>query len=354
MKEWASLYNPFNSWKVLAWPAHIRGIVNDQFLPPIVVNWDLVLGCNYKCPHCIWAKRRNLPPTKVSTELIRKVPQFLYDWGVKGVCIAGESGDPSLHPDLGMALRLLHHWNIEVGYVSNGYVMNDMEAIAHYCKFAGFSMDAGDSESYAKTKGVPESNFKEVIQNISRLANYSHNLPVEIGYKVLILPSSYHTIAQGAKLARKIGVRDYHIRPAHLPDSEIQKIDIKRLEEQLEASHELETSDFHVYSVRHKFTESLQKRSQNHCWVTPLTSTWLATGEVVLCVDLRDENYNTLCNYIQDGLPEVKRLWASPKHLGLVKELNNRLSSCKRCTNGGYNDLIENVFVQDKMDLRMI
>ena len=131
MKEWESFYNPFNSYKVLAWADHIRGIVDDKFLPPVVVNWDLVLGCNYKCPHCIWAKRRALPPTKVSTEFIQKVPQFLHDWGVKAVCIAGESGDPSLHPELGTALRLLHHWNIEVGYVSNGFIL-DVPSVAHY------------------------------------------------------------------------------------------------------------------------------------------------------------------------------------------------------------------------------
>ena len=146
-REWSSNFNPFNSWKVLAWADHIRGIIDEQFLPPVVVNWDLRLGCCYDCPHCIWAKRKGLPTYNVPTEFILKVPKFLHDWGVKGVCVAGERGDPCLHPELETALRLLHHWNIEVGLVTNGFAFTQFEEAAHYCKFVGFSMDAGTSES---------------------------------------------------------------------------------------------------------------------------------------------------------------------------------------------------------------
>jgi len=356
-REWQSDFNPFNSWKVLAWSDHIRGIIDEQFLPPVVVNWDLVLGCNYNCPHCIWKKRRSLSPTKVPEEFIYKVPKFLHDWGVKAVCIAGESGDPCLHPQLNVALRLLHHWNIEVGIATNGFAMSQetLVAAAHYTKWTGFSMDAGDFSSYSKVHGVPKENFGDVLRNIEKLARYIdvHKLPTEVGYKFLILPDSYHTIAEGARIARDIGVRDFQIRPAHLPESETSKINVSILEEQLERAHELATDSFHVFSVRHKF-EGLKKKPQKHCWATPLTSTWTATGDVVCCVDLRDEHYNTLCNYIEEGLPAIKRMWSSQYHLDLIEGINSKLDNCKRCTNGGYNNLIENVFVKDNMDLRLI
>ena len=39
--EWFSEYNPFNSMKVMAWADHIRGIIDEELLPPVVVNWDL-------------------------------------------------------------------------------------------------------------------------------------------------------------------------------------------------------------------------------------------------------------------------------------------------------------------------
>ena len=216
IKEWVSPFNPFNSWKVIAWQNHIRAIIDEQFLPPVVVNWDLVLGCNYNCPHCMWAKRKNLPPTKVPAEFIYKVPKFLHDWGVKGTCIAGERGDPCLHANLEVALRLLHHWNIEVGLVTNGYAMTEEQIIAaaHYTKFTGFSMDAGTAETYAKVHGLnSKSAFVVVLEHIEKLANYTrtHTLPVEIGYKFLILPDSYHTVYEAAKIAKDIGTYDLSI-----------------------------------------------------------------------------------------------------------------------------------------------
>ena len=214
-------------------------------------------------------------------------------------------------------------------------------------------MDAGNSEAYSKVKGVSGENFHTVIVNIAYLADYSekYKLPVEIGYKFLILPDSYETIAEGAKIARKIGVKDFQIRPAELPESEIAKIDLDKLEEQLNLAHELETDNFHVYSVRHKF-DGLKKKKQEHCWATPLTSTWTATGDVVLCVDLRDEDYNTLWNYIQDGLQGLKEIWGHHIHREMIKNIN--LDNCKRCTCGGYNEIIQKAFVEDNMDLRLI
>ena len=139
-----------------------------------------------------------------------------------------------------------------------------------------------------------------------------------------------------------------------MPESETAKINIDILNEQIGKAHSLGTDTFHVYSVRHKFTNTLKKKPRSHCWATPLTSTWLATGEVVACVDLRDEDYNTLCNYFTDGLAKVREVWGSEYHRNIIKTINERLDRCKRCTNGGYNDLIEKAFIDDGFDMRLI
>ncbi|MBU0777972.1 radical SAM protein [Patescibacteria group bacterium] len=362
--EWLNPNNPFNSWKVLAWADRIRGIIDGQFQPPVTVNWDLVLGCNYRCQHCIWSKRRGLPHTKVPDEFIKTVPKFLHDWGVKGVCFGGESGDCSLHPQLATTLRLLHYWNLDIGIATNGYAFSHevLEAIANYSLFIGFSMDAGDRESYSKVHGVPQDYFNKVLENIEYLANYTakNDLPLQIAYKFLILPDSYHTIAEGARIAKNIGVRDFQVRPAELPDSEIAEIDIQRVEEQINQAHELNTEAFRVYSIRHKFIQeqgihTLEKKRMKHCWATPLINTWTADGDVVCCVDLIDEAYNTLCNYIKDGLDEIRRVWGTPEHLALIKGMNEKLDKCKRCTFAGYNEIIENCFAHgDTLDLNML
>ncbi|KKK68644.1 hypothetical protein LCGC14_2942000, partial [marine sediment metagenome] len=68
--EWSDPINPFNSFKVLRWGEHLETLADGGIPPyPIVVNLDLVRGCNYFCRHCIWTKRRDLEPTKVPIDL---------------------------------------------------------------------------------------------------------------------------------------------------------------------------------------------------------------------------------------------------------------------------------------------
>ncbi|KKN01058.1 hypothetical protein LCGC14_1131640, partial [marine sediment metagenome] len=287
-----------------------------------------------------------------------KIPKFLHDWGVKAVCLAGESGDPSLYPGLHKVLKEFHYWNIDIGLVSNGFAYTDRQirAAAHYCKFVGFSMDAGTPESYAKVHGVPGTNFEKVIENIKRLARYKeeNNLDVQIGYKFLLFPESYDTLLKAAEIASDIGVNHFQIRPAEIPVGETKKIDISEVNKQIEEAMKLETKDFGVFGIRHKFKPDFTKKTPKHCYATPLTSTWTADGSIILCVDLRDENYNTLCNYRKEGLQRIKELWGSEKHRKLIEGLNQRLDNCKRCTNFGYNEIVEKAFVKDSMDMRLI
>lgn len=359
LAEWSDPFNPFNSFKVLRWGKHLEMLADGEIPPyPIVINLDLQRGCNYKCKHCIWSKRRDLKPTKVPLELALKIPKFLHNWGVKAVCLAGESGDPSLYPELHKILKELHYWNIDIGLVSNGFAYTDeqIRAAAHYTTFTGFSIDAGTAESYAEVHGVQQKNFAKVIENIGKLAKYKerNNLDVQIGYKFLLFPESYDTLYEAAKIARDIGANHFQIRPAELPVEETKKINISEVNKQIEQAMKLQTKDFGVFGIRHKFKPDFTKKTPKHCYATPLTSTWTADGNIVLCVDLRDEDYNTLCNYRKEGLQRIKELWGSEKHRKLIEELNKRLDNCKRCTNFGYNEIIEKAFVKDSMDIRLI
>lgn len=357
MREWIDPYNPFNSMKVLFWREHLEGCTSGDFLPPVVVNWDLVLGCNYKCKHCIWVKRQSYEPTMVPFEIAKTVPEFLFNWGVKAVCLAGEWGDPSLYPELGEILRLLHYWNLDVGLVSNGlaYTNDDLEAAAHYTRFTGFSIDAGNPRAYAAVHNAHSQNFSIVLKNVERLCRFarSRNLPVEVGYKFLVFPESYDTIYEGAKLAKDMGCRDFQCRPAWLPPEETATINVAVANEQMERALELEDENFRVSTVRHKFTGEFLKKTPDHCYATPLTSTWCANGEVHLCVDRRDMK-DILVNYLERGLQAVKYLWNSEVHRASIANLNRDLVHCKRCTMFEYNQAIKKCIVNDGMDRRLI
>ncbi len=358
-KEWTDEYNPFNSWKSLAHAECMRAIIDEDFLAPVTVNLDLMDGCNYRCPRCIWGKAKGKGKmSPVPTEKVMKVPRFLKKWGVKGVFLAGGVGDPSLHPDLHKILKEIHHQSLDAGLVTNGYMLKGrkMRAAAHYCKFVGFSVDAGTPEAYAKVHGVSDEHFGVVVENTRELSRYKeeNGLDVQIAYKFLIFPESCHTIYEAAQIARDAGVNHLQIRPAELPVEETRRIDVDSVNEQIEKARGLETKVFQVFGVRHKFNPDLTKKTRERCYATPLTSTWLANGDVILCADSRDMDDNVLCNYLEEGLPAVREAWGGKKHRDLIAHLNSRLDKCKRCAYSGYNEIIERVIADDGMDRNMI
>jgi len=106
--EWSSPYNPFNSMKALTHAKNFEAILEENPLPPIVVNFDLTNKCNYNCRFCMFSENRERADK--TGELFREgreslpeayaltLPKLWKDWGVKAVCLAG-GGEPTLHSD---------------------------------------------------------------------------------------------------------------------------------------------------------------------------------------------------------------------------------------------------------------
>ena len=317
--------------------------------------------CNFNCPHChhnYIEKSFNKKLKLVPKEMLLQIPKFLHEWGVKASCVIGTSSDATLHPNLPELLKNMHNWNIDLGLVSNGYKFDErlINHTAFYTKFVGFSIDAATPETFTKVKGVDGSKFNRVIKNLESIAKVVDNnkLRKDVGYKYLILPENYNEIFEAAKIAKDIGCSYMQIRPAHLPEEERQKIDIDKTNESIYKAQELNDNDFQVVGVKHKFTSNFEKITPKKCYMTPLTSTWTADGDVWPCVDRRHYQGDKMCNYLNDGLQKVKEVWGSSKHWNIIKHVNNTLKDCIRCSNYGYNKLFKVVSEEDPMDVRLI
>ncbi len=367
-REWSDEFNPFNSYKGLRWGDNFESSKlwidsgSSELLPPIVVNLDIAGGvCNFNCPHCHHAymvqdfsKKLKLVPK----EMLSQIPRFLHEWGVKASCVVGTTSDATLNPYLPELLKEMHNWNVDLGLVSNGYKFNErlINHTAFYTKFVGFSIDAGTQRTFSKVKGVDGKKFKTVIKNLESIAKVidKNNLRKDVSYKYLILPENYNEIFEATKIAKDIGCNYIQIRPAHLSEEERQKIDVGKTEELISKAQELNDNTFQAVGVRHKFTPYFSKVLPEKCYMTPLTSTWTADGDVWPCVDRRHYKGDRMCNYLIDGLQKVKEVWGSSKHWKIIKHVNNTLDDCIRCSNYGYNKLFRAVSEDDPMDIRLI
>jgi len=366
-----NVWHPFDSTKVLVHGKRMEAIVNEQYLPPVVLNLDVSGECQYHCPHCHHRRKqvRNAKLEDLPLKLARTLPYFLQNWEEKGervkaCCIVGSQGDALLYEHLPMLLKELFFSGIETGLVSNGYGYDDMllEYAAFYSKFIGFSMDAGTSKGYKAVKNCPEDAWTKVLNNIEKLTSIIHNnrLRNDVGWKILVLPQTYKEIYASCRLARETGCRYVQIRPADLPEEQRELINIPCVEEQIEQAIQdfEEPGKFEIVGIRHKFTPDFKRVLPKYCYLTPLTVTVTSDGKVYPCVDRRCDNVTLLANCKTGGWQALKEAWGSSHHLRIV---NNALNcygqgpQCRiRCSNYGYDKYFANYFVQDNMDRNLI
>lgn len=364
MKEWNSPYNPFNSLKILMWKKHLEACAKGEYLIPMMVDIDPSPMCNFSCGHCnandvIKKELKNLPG-----DHYLKLADFLINWRkddyerIHSSCISG-GGESMMNPITPELCEKLNNGGIEVGLITNGSLFNfkNIPQMIKNCRWIGVSMDAATSGTFGKIKGVKGDIFNKVIENIKLLVKEVEKQNVNNGlcYKFLLTPVNYMEIYDAVKLAKSLGVHDFHLRPVGYEG--VSKLKGQSLEytsemldiinKQMDEAMNLETDEFKVYGIRHKFTPNFQpKKNFSKCWTIPLLPTFGADGIVHYCFDIRARKGTEMCKHYPD-VTEISRFWNSQKHKDMVNNFDVR--SCTKCTFSQYNEVVEKVFIQDNM-----
>lgn len=360
MAEWTSPYNPFNSMKALVHAERFESILEGKPKAPLVVNMDLTNACNYKCGFCMFGGLERESEgsdfregnAKLPEGYATTLPKFWKEWGVRAVCLAG-GGEPSLHPDCLEFIANCGTEGLDLGFVTNGYLVNNQDwwkTINDSCKFVGFSVDAGTREDYQKVKGVPGRQMDTVLENMRGIRSQGD---VQIGYKFVLDRNNWEHIYDAAEIARDNGATHFQFRPAIDPDPEYFSDKIDNIKDQISrAQKDFETEDYKVMGVMHKFNSNLTKKHDfSKCRANMLTSTWCADGEVYMCTDTRGDKWSHLTNHFPDP-QKVVDYWGSKEHLAKVEKIDSK--NCDRCTLAPYNEMFEQVFINDKMDRNLI
>jgi len=375
-------FNPFNSLKIIAhlerWSSIERGRV---IPPPVLVTVDPTNDCNYDC---IWCNSKAIINKKskqgLSRVALEEIAKALSDWkyegskyGVKAVCIAG-GGEPLLNSETASFIDNLFDRGIEVGVVTNGsHIGNFVESLSK-CHWVSVSVDSGTADTFADLKRVSLSEFDRVIENMQVLAEYSHKhstylaqKPLSFGvtYKFLVHEKNVHEIDAATKLAKAIGCKGIHIRPAGKPwySKEAISFDDKTISmfyDKLRVAREMEDENFSVYGVTHKFTPSFgKKNSFVKCHALFMTTVFSppAPGnhpdsfKLCQCCDRRGDSALELSHNLRN-LDDVLNMWGSGNHWEMYDKLD--LNRCPRCTYSPHNEIYEKVLCEDNMSINFI
>ena len=370
MIEWANQnkYNSFNSFKGLAYHEHYKKIVawmdgKGELPPPIECNLDPIVQCNLSCYWCIVQRYlRNNPEEikgmkKLPTEYMYRLVKFLADWGVKAICLSG-GGEPTLNKGAWGLSGYASQLGMDVSWFTNTTNMPD--ALAYellVCRWVALSIDSATKETYIKVKG--EDYFDKVIRNVGKLADLraKKNSKVDLCFKFAITPENQYEILTACKLAKELGVQDFHARPIDFERADINgakklDLDIEKIQMQFEACHNEETQGFHVYTIVHKYDAQFHNKHEfARCLATPLVIPILTDGNFYTCVDKKMETRFKLGSCYPN--PEnILNIWGSDAHRDLIKSIiPSKECSNNRCTWQCYHEQIEKCVIEDSLCL---
>lgn len=371
MKEWNDQFNPFNSMKILRHWKHLQACAIGEYLTPICVSIDPTNKCNFDCCFCNSHKVVADGKETMSEEHMIKLADFFKDWGsdkpeghIKAVYLTG-GGEPLMNPNTMSVIERLKQNDIESAVITNGTFLNDekIDIIAKNCRWIGVSVDAVTNKTYNYMKGLPVNStvYDLVIENIKKIVKRSRELNTgcDVCFKFLLHPYNMSEIFEAAKLAKEIGVKDFHLRPIRYINFE--KIDaskinfkdnIEFINKQFELVHTLNSKNFNVYGVRHKFNLDLSiKKNFSKCRIIPIEPTFGADGYVHTCFDMRGKEDMILCNHYPD-VTEIARIWNSDKHKKIMASIE--VEKCPACTFSMYNEAIEKTILKDKMCINFL
>jgi len=404
-REWVdeNKYNSFNSYKGLNWSEKRAQIAtwfkgDSTNLPaPIELSLDPTHLCNLKCKHCnaqryLIHEQDQVPKgsKKMSGEHLRNLIDVFSDWGVRGVCQGG-GGEPLMNKDVWTLPSYIASkqiiiprieekvennktvYNIreetrpmESSFATNGVLINEQIAEEMMnCRWVGVSPDSGSREVYEKVHGVDK--FDKVIDNLKLLVKKKRETgsQVDLAYKFLITPDNWVDLEKAAKIARDIGVQDFHARPADLERIDITRItgtdygdlnkkldtgyDHNRIQEMFERiKTEYSSSDFKLYTVMHKYDENFKVEHKfKNCVSSPLMIQACADGNAYVCADHRIESRFKLIEHYPN--PEkILDFWGSDEHRKLLNSIKVN-NECGRCTYGEYARQIEELDMGSKV-----
>ncbi len=169
-------------------------------MKPVICNYYLTYRCNARCGFCnIWKDEKVPASQEASQDVVCRNLEDVYALGVKFVDFTG--GEPLLYKSLPDVLMYSKQIGLRTTITTNGALYPQCaQEIAGYVDILQFSLDAANSDSHDRIKGIPC--FNRVMESIE-LARSLGERPTFIH---TVTDENFPLVNDVISLARKIKV----------------------------------------------------------------------------------------------------------------------------------------------------
>lgn len=308
-------YHPAN---IAAWLSAKNNWEQAKTIYPIYMEISPSGACNHRCIFCA-LDYMGYKPVFLDLEKTKQCFKNMAEKGVKSIMFGGE-GEPLLHPRIIELNNCAVDYGLDVGYTSNGVLMDEkfIQAVLPHAAWIKISLDAGTAENYARIHKTKPADFDKVLENLKYAVAYkkANNLKCVLGAQLLLLPENANEVMQLAKILKDIGVDYFVVKPYSQHQFSVHHTyENIKYEQYLSLDNELKniaTADFNIIFRGHTMKKwDNKERPYKICQAVPFFWAYItAAGDVYSCsAFLGDDRFN-LGNINHSAFSEI---WESEK-----------------------------------------
>ncbi|MCJ7631471.1 radical SAM protein [Candidatus Bathyarchaeota archaeon] len=333
------MIDPFNSLKVLCWRDKIEEILDGKIPSPVAVEIDPSNTCTQSCEWCMFKEFRATHNISLPKNIMFSLIEDLVGMGTKAITFTG-GGEPLTNPITPEAMRLAHSSGIQVGLVTNGDLLEKRDirdAVVETCRYVRLSLDAGRDETHYKLKRPKYAD--QLTRNLTSIRLIADSgFKGDIGTGFLIHPKNYSELPIIIERLEDMGVSYLQVRPC---------LGVKLTYEMGNYCRDVVEGyrgKLNIYANFKRFDEVRFGMMFEKCRATPLLGIVGADAKMYLCCQFRGNRKYAVGDLTKASF---KQQWGAKRHLRLLARIN--LAKCPPCRYSMFNQLIEKVFLKDKM-----
>lgn len=351
--------HPFTPLKLLRHSDRIEPSLRGEVVAPISVELDLSNTCPHDCPFCSFGTSqskgyRQQNWVQFPTPRIFTLITELAEAGVKSITVTG-GGEPLVHRQAEQIFRHLNASGMQWGLVTNGFLLRDAiaDAVAEGATFVRVSLDAGCARTHAFTHGLPkgQEQFDQILENLRALRQKA-GARLTIGASFCVMDQNFKELYRAAKLVKDLGGNYLEVRPTYPTDwrgdgwsDGLHFIDEARTELEHARLHLDAPPTFRVIGMIERFDAlTVPEKRYDKCRIGGLMTVIGAEGSIWHCCVQRGQPFFRMSDVLSKGFTQA---WADAQARNISDEID--VTKCPRCRYDGFNELLQQAFIDDRM-----
>lgn len=297
---------------------------------PVFVEIHPTNKCNLNCVYCSYKKRKQ-DKLSIGSEQLIKLCNDLIKVNVKAVCFSG-GGEPTLHPDLRDAMRILFQSGIKLSLLTNGTRVKSIIDVAPFCSYILIHLSSAKQENITEIMGKNGFNVFPHIVDIKRQAPETL-----IGGRIVVNEHNKENIVNTVKTALKAGFDYVQCCPA-LNYEDSREYISKKMYEELNNDEIFDNEKVIWLEKPDVNCEKIFEECE--CLKKHIHATIKANGDVCICPSHFYEDETGIIGNI--NTEAFASIWEGDKHTETVDFINqNHGVHCGKCRFKNYNDILK-------------